>query len=367
MRLASLSLTQFRSHEDRVFDFSGSDTHLLIGPNGSGKTNILEAIAVLSRLESCLGNDEDDLRTWGTEFYRARAELLTDMQEQQSIEVVAQWEPKKQKACFVNDVRVPVATFVGALPTVMFLPQDLELFTGAPSLRRRFLDHVLTQVSPEYYRALASYNKVLKQRGSLLKNISEGTARPGELAVWDAALAEHGSIITVFRLELMETFGLTLRQEMESLGERVKTAEFHYERNSTQRDRAAIAKELQELLIHFRERDILLRATSIGPHRDDWQITLDGRALRTFASRGQQRTAVLALLFLQVSYLGLRRGEKPVILLDDVFSELDDRHQQGVLTSFTEHQVMMTATHMPEDIGNAKVWQIERIAALTRA
>ncbi len=367
MRIATFALTQFRSHADRVFDFSGHDLHLLIGPNGSGKTNVLEAIVVLSRAASCLGNEEEDLRAWGTQFYRVRAELLSDMCDPQSLEIVAQWEPKKQKACFINDVRVPVATFVGALPTVLFLPQDLQLFTGAPALRRRFLDCVLTQVSPEYYRALASYQKVLKQRGSLLKNIAEGTARAGELAVWDAALAEHGSVLTVFRLELMETFGLTLREEMESLGERTKSAEFQYERSSQERDRGAIAKELQELLIHYRERDILLRATTVGPHRDDWHIVLDSRALRTFASRGQQRTAVLALLFLQVSYLGLRRGEKPVILLDDVFSELDDRHQQGVLTSFTEHQVIITATHMPNDISHANVWDIERAAALTRS
>ncbi|MDP7477522.1 MAG: hypothetical protein QF442_03680, partial [Candidatus Peribacteraceae bacterium] len=116
--------------------------------------------------------------------------------------------------------------------------------------------------------------------------------------------------------------------------------------------------ELMDLLSHFQERDIVLHSTTIGPHRDDWKILVDGRDISTFASRGQQRTAVLALLFLQVSYLELQRGEKPVILLDDVFSELDDHHQKSLLSSLEEHQVIITTTHIPSQLHGARVLEI---------
>ena len=360
MRILTLKLEQFRSYRDATLAWSPGDIELLIGPNGSGKTNILEAISILSQGKSCLGSEEWDLPSWGTEFYRLTAETQSDAMVREKIEVVSQVAPRRAKAAFVNDVRTPVPSIVGRLPTVIFLPQDLHLFGGPPSERRRFLDQILAQVSPDYAQALHDYLRVMKQRNTLLRRIADHESKPSELETWDREIAEKGSLLTIRRLELIETFGLTLRDEMAALGEDAKEVKFHYDRKGTQRDEQALAEELLGMLLHYRERDILLQSTTIGPHRDDWHLSVDGRSLMTFASRGQQRTAVLALLFLEVSYLELRRGEKPVILLDDVFSELDDHHQEGVLTSLGQHHILITSTHAPPALHGASLWEINR-------
>lgn len=365
MRLTSLHLHQFRSYEDLHLDFSSGDLHVLLGPNGIGKTNILEAISVLSLSKSALDRDEADVIRWGTDFYRVTAAAVADLGDVRGLEVVSQLMPRKQKACFVNDVRVPVASFVGQLPVVLFLPQDLILFTGPPSGRRRFLDHILCQVHPDYFAALSEYQKIMKQRNSLLSKIADREASENDLDPWDLGIAHRGAEITVRRLEIIETLGMTLCEEMRSLGEAPETVELLYERKGSARDLGAIQTEIGDLLTHYRQRDILLQSTTIGPHRDDWKVLVDGRELTTFASRGQQRTAVLALLFLEVSYLGLRRNEKPVILLDDVFSELDDRHQEGVLQSFAEHQVIISSTHLPPEVHGAKVWDVAEVSRIS--
>ena len=307
-----------------------------------------------------MGSEEWDLPSWGTEFYRLTAEITSDATVREKIEVVSQVAPRRAKAAYVNDVRTPVPSIVGRLPTVIFLPQDLHLFGGPPSERRRFLDQILAQVSHDYAEALHDYQRVMKQRNTLLRRIADQESKPSELDTWDGEIATLGSLLTVRRLELIETFGLTLRDEMAALGEDAKEVKFHYDRKGEQRDQQALAQELSARLLHYRERDILLQSTSTGPHRDDWHLSVDGRSLITFASRGQQRTAVLALLFLEVSYLELRRGEKPVILLDDVFSELDDHHQEGVLTSLGQHQILITSTHAPPALHGASLWNVEQ-------
>ncbi|MBI3331684.1 DNA replication and repair protein RecF [Candidatus Peregrinibacteria bacterium] len=361
MRLLSLALHQFRSYEDLSLDLSASDLHLFLGDNGVGKTNILEAISVLSLSRSALDREEGDLVQWGKDFYRVTGHVKADLGDEKGVEVVSQIAPRKQKACFVNDVRVPVSSFVGQLPVVLFLPQDLVLFSGPPSGRRRFLDHILSQVHPEYFALSSEYLKIMKQRNTLLGKIADKEAYPDDLTPWDLGIAEKGALLTSHRLEIIEMLSMTLSEEMRSLGEESGTVQLLYERKGTARDFGGIRDELADLLLHYRERDILLQSTTIGPHRDDWKIFVDGRELTTFASRGQQRTAVLALLFLEVSYLGLRRNEKPVILLDDVFSELDDHHQEGVLQSFADHQVIITSTHLPPKLEGMKVWQVSEL------
>ncbi|HLD71303.1 MAG TPA: AAA family ATPase, partial [Candidatus Peribacteraceae bacterium] len=219
MRIDFLILEQFRSYPSTRLTWSPGDIELLIGPNGSGKTNVLEAISILSQGRSCLGSEEWDLPSWGTEFYRLTAEITSDATVREKIEVVSQVAPRRAKAAYVNDVRTPVPSIVGRLPTVIFLPQDLHLFGGPPSERRRFLDQILAQVSHDYAEALHDYQRVMKQRNTLLRRIADQESKPSELDTWDGEIATLGSLLTVRRLELIETFGLTLRDEMAALGE----------------------------------------------------------------------------------------------------------------------------------------------------
>lgn len=350
MRLLSLSLEQYRNYAALTVDFPSDDLHLFIGPNGSGKTNLLEAVALLSLTKSFLGLEEEDLMQWGTEFYRVRARVRTDSGEEEELEVVSQSSPRRQKACFRNGVKLPLSTLVGRLPVVTFLPQELSLFAGPPADRRRFLDQILCQVSPEYYLSLMSYQKALKQRNALLKSIAEGSVDVSFLPPWDQEIATFGAELTLMRLELVETFNLALREEIRALGEAWNDAGVVYRRTGVARDREVLIAEILAALGSAQDRDVILRTTTVGPHRDDWAFEADGRPLQSAASRGQQRVAVLALLLLQASYLEVRRGEKPVILLDDIFSELDETHRKHLLQSFADHQILMTAADMPVDV-----------------
>lgn len=360
MRLLSLQLTQFRSYEQLSLDLSSEGVHLLVGSNGAGKTNVLEAISILSLLRSCLGTDETDLTQWEKDFYRISAKVQSNNGEEKTLEVVSQQAPRVQKACFLNDVRMGIEAMVGIMPTVVFLPQELQLFTGSPALRRRFVDRLLCQVSPEYLRALAQYQKVLKQRNTLLRNIAEGRAQQDDLDIWDIHLADHGVPVTLARLELIGTLQLTLPEEIVALGESWEDISIVYDRKGTECEAGALKKEYLDTLLKNRKRDCILQATTAGPHREDWHIEVGGRDIQSFASRGQQRASLLALLLLQVSYLELRTGEKPIILLDDVFSELDSAHQEALIHSLSGYQVLITTTHIPAGEFQANCWNVEK-------
>lgn len=359
MRITKVHIEQLRNVADASIDFGDTNKHLLLGQNGAGKTNILEAVSLLSLTKSFLGSDEADVVQWETDFYRVRGEFESDALTKSTVEVTSQVNPRKQKGCFMNDVRKTVSEVIGHVPTVSFLPQDLELFTGSPAARRRFMDELLCQVSPEYLRSLLQYQKILKQRNALLKKIAEGMPHYRDLKQWDTMLSEAASHIILARFELLEVLQCTLAQELCSLGESWEEAEIQYKSKITEREQEKIRDEFKSLLLHYQERDLLLQTTSLGPHRDDWEIMIGEHVLQSFASRGQQRTALLALLFLKVSFLELRRGEKPIILLDDVFSELDDAHQDALIHSFDTYQIIMTATHTPPDIQNVCVWNVK--------
>ncbi len=358
MRLFSLQLEHFRNYVAERISFDDGDVHLLLGPNGSGKTNLLEAIGVLSLSKSFRGREDDDLATWEQSFYRVKGELRADDGERLTLEVTSELTPRRAKAAFRNDVKIALSKSVGLLPSVTFLPQDLQLFSGPPAERRRFLDQLLCQVSPDFIMLSAGYQKVLKQRSALLKNIAKGEADEGSLTLWDKEVAARGSAITSARLNLIGTLNLTLAEELKALGEGWDDAQIQYRRKGSERERASMEHELLQLLKENRARDLLLQSTTVGPHREDWQMIVSGRELPAFASRGQERTAVLALLFLETSYLELTRGEKPVILLDDVFSELDDAHRGALLSNLSGHQVFLSSTHLPPKLKNVNVWEV---------
>ena len=360
MRLVDLDLRQFRNYGQQTVEFSNADVQLFVGKNGRGKTNLLEAVSILSITRSCRGRDDDEMVQWDHDFYRLKATVINDAGDRSIIESVCEVHPRKKKAFFINDVKTPLTGIVGFLPTVTFLPEDLELFTGPPAERRRFIDQLLSQLSSGYLVALSQYQKLLHQRNALLKRIASGMDGESSLELWDHECASRAAIITLARLELMETLNLSFAEEFSSLGEAWPDAELRYERKGETRTLPELDAEYRLFLGANRQRDILLQSTSVGPHREDWQVWKNGRPLPIFASRGQGRTAVLALLQLQVSYLELRRGEKPIILLDDAFSELDDGHQSALLKSLEGRQVLMTATRVPPGAEHAKVSTVEK-------
>lgn len=372
MKISSLSLRQFRNLEELSLPLD-PEVNFFLGQNGSGKTNLLESLSILSLTKSCRGSSDEDLVSWGQSFYRIRGELTSDASEVSSIEAVTEFAQRKRRAFFRNDVRSSAPDIVGHLPTVTFLPQDLHIFRGPPAERRRLLDQLLSQISPTYLRDLSSFQRVLKHRNALLKRIREGGGRREDLALWDQELSQYAGRVTLARQQLIETLNCTFAHELQELGEnRFSTACIRYVCKTCSASEQEITDEFLRLLAERYERDILLATTTIGPHRDDWVIEFDSRPLESFASRGQERLCLLALLFLEVSYIELQRGEKPVIMLDDVFSELDDLRQEHLLKSLSGYQVILTSTHIPSMLTGARIFdvaagQVSASAALSHA
>ncbi len=357
VRLLSLSLEQFRTYSGATLALGEGSLHLLIGKNGVGKTNLIEAVSVLSLTRSCRGAEDEDLRTWGTDHYRVRGDVEADDGRTMRLEVVSVIHPRKKRACFVADVQKPVGDYAGTLPVASFLPEDLTLFRGSPAERRRFLDQILGQVSPEYLQALSGYQQVLKQRNSLLKALRE-SGSPQDLLPWEEQLARHGALLTMMRQELLQTVNLTLPDELSRLGETWDAPHLLYERQTASTTVEELERELLGLLLQHRRRDMDMLSTSVGPHREDWQLVAGGRPIPTWGSRGQERVALIALVLLQVAYLEIRRGERPIILLDDVFSELDAGHQQALLSSLSGHQILLSGTDVPEGLHDGIVWHV---------
>lgn len=359
MRIKRIVVQNFRSYKTLEYEPTAEPVQVLFGPNGVGKTNVLEAIVLLSLTKSFQSREELDMVRWEEGFYRLQAEIENDTGTIETVEVASQLEPRKRKAFFHNDVSKKASQLVGVLPTVQFFPQDLDLFTGSPSRRRHFLDQLLCQVSPEYLQHLSTYQQVLKQRNALLKKIHNQLASQDALQVWDQQLAELGAAITVRRLELMQLWQLSITNELRELGEQFTEVEFVYARKGTTTELPPLIAELTQLLVANYARDIATTSTSVGPHRDDWRLHADGHSFTTFASRGQQRAALLALVLLQTSFLELQRGKRPIILLDDVFSEFDEHHQLALLEAMQQSQVFITSAVKPPVITNAAYWQVE--------
>ena len=349
MRVLSLTLRDFRSYSELSLQFSGRSSEIFIGKNGSGKTNIIEALSLLSVGRSCLRADMMDILKFGQDFFRIQAQVETDAGETMSLECVFQRSPRKASAYLIQDVKTPLLSFIATLPSITFLPQDLDIFSAAPSGRRSLIDGLLCQLQPSYARERVEYEHILKQRNALLRRVGNGEASEFELDFWDEQLASFGLRVRRRRSDLLAAIQDALPVELSALGEPVSTLRI---------ETVDPARDLVADLRAQRSKDLLLQTTSVGPHRDDWTVTADGHAIGKFFSRGQQRTAFLALLFVSASLFSDARKEKPIILLDDVLSELDEHHQTSLLSRLSQYQVFLTTTHPIPHITGLRTWDV---------
>lgn len=233
------------------------------------------------------------------------------------------------------------------------------MFTGSPSHRRSFLDVLLSQLKPDFAASRIEYERVLKQRNAVLAGIAEGKAGLDDLTLWDERLVVVASRLTLARDEVIGLFNRSLREMIAMLGEEEWTdACMIHDRKTTGKDLQSIEAELRTLLLDARQRDLVLQTTTVGPHRDDWHLRALDRDIAVFASRGQQRSAFIALLLTSAGLFQSVRGERPVILLDDVLSELDAKHQKALLSSLAGHQVFITTTHPVQMRGERQEWSV---------
>jgi len=378
MRLIHLSLANFRNYVRLDLPLP-SGISLFVGANAQGKSNLLEAIYYLATTRSYRSTSDRELINWlaihdPLPYARlvAHAERATGRVQ---VEVVIVGTPQDQgngeglmaenelgmrttavqKRVKVNGVPRRAIDLLGQINVVMFTPQDLDLVAGAPALRRRYLDITLAQTNPEYVRALQRYNRVVLQRNSLLKQAAVRRHLPDELAFWNDELVEHGSYIISQRktaVSLLDELAYQIHGNLTGASEHLHLVY----RCSVQGDSAApsaLADCFRSALRGLEAREMQAGISLIGPHRDDLAFLVDGVDMRIYGSRGQQRTIALALKFAEAAYIQSIVGDSPVMLLDDLLSELDAARRQWLLAVLTDgRQVLLTATdtdHYPVD------------------
>lgn len=340
MVIRSLSVENLRSH--RKFSRVLSRTVTVItGPNGSGKTTLIEAILVALGGHSFKGTDSELLQR-DADWWRIDLKLDDQLR-------TVKYQPNipKKKQFVIDDktnLRLPAAS---RYPTVLFEPEDLRLLHGSPSRRRQFIDRFAAQLVPDYGRVLRRYERALLQRNKLLKR----QASAEELFAWNISLAKYGAQIIDIRVRLIERLNAGLQPTYDTIAQTKDAVSLHYSHTVIDHTEQKLLTELESRT----ERDQLLGFTSIGPHRHDVLFRFNDAPAIGSASRGEVRTIILALKFLEVDIVQEVTGLQPVVLLDDVLSELDDKRQSHLATKFQDHQIIMTSTNPPAILGDAKV------------
>lgn len=330
--ITNLHLQHFRSYKDASFEFS-SGVNIIVGPNASGKTNLLEAVLVTAKGSSYRVSDADLIA-----FEQPWARLDATMQDDstRTIKLVAQPRPSKSYDIAGKPLRRLTTQY--QLPVVLFEPNHLTLLSGAPEGRRNYLDDLLEQIRPDYQLVRQQYGRTLRQRNSLLK---KGPSVAAQLFPWNLRLSELAGTIVRARAELAEKLNKELPGLYTALSNsKADVSLTYHHRWPAESYQSQLLKKLEA----NQELDFMRGFTGNGPHREDFGVTYNGHDAADSASRGEIRTAVLALKILELKILEAVSGNKPIILLDDVFSELDGLRRK-LLTNYIEnYQTFITTT-----------------------
>jgi DNA replication and repair protein RecF len=339
MYIKNLTLKNFRSWKNNSFDFTPG-ANVILGPNASGKTNILEALYFLSSSRSFRAEKTSQAINWDSNQSQISCQISNEENTQLGITLL-QGEGQIQKSFLINKKGETRKKFLQQLQSVVFRPEDIRMITGSPSKRRQFLDLLLINVDWQYRQSLRNYNKALKQRNQLLDLIREGMANKSELFFWDQSLVKNGQLITDKRREVIYFINNFLLHHPIEYISNVSIKYLPVPISST-------------LLEKSYSLDLRRGSTSHGPQKDDFRFQSKefpekDNDLAYFASRGQQRLGVLAFKLAEIAYVKSKTNQSPILLLDDIFSELDEEHQKVILDLKTDSQIFITTTHLIED------------------
>ncbi|MGN0269858.1 MAG: DNA replication/repair protein RecF [Candidatus Weimeria sp.] len=349
MIVKSLELKNFRNYERLSIDFDPS-TNIIYGDNAQGKTNILEAICVSGTSRSHRGSRDKDMIRFGEQEAHIRTIVEKNSSEYR---IDIHLKNNHSKGIAINKVPIKKSSdLFGILNIIFFSPEDLAIIKNGPDKRRRFIDMELCQIDRVYLYNLTEYSKTLNQRNKLLKDIVFNKKLLDTLPVWDDKLAEYGSKIIKRREEFVETIAPLVSELHRQISNDREEVELFYEKNVS-------AEGMREALDFSYDNDIRLGSTTKGPHRDDLRFDLGGVDLRKFGSQGQQRTAALSLKLSEVTMMEKETGEKPVLLLDDVLSELDSNRQKDLLKSLSDTQTLITCTGLDDFVKNQ--YQVNKV------
>ena len=366
MRVDQLTLTGFRSYAALDLRF-GDGPQVVVGDNAAGKTNLIESIVLLARGASHRSAGDGELIRWGDPFARIEARVEHGpARGPDQVEVMLErvGAGGARKRLRVDGIPRRATALADALRIVLFAPEEMLLVVGPPTLRRGAIDALAGARSPAYGRAMATYGRALQQRNGLLRRIREGEAEADQLPYWDAILVQEGGAIVAERLALLEDLAPVLAASHGEIAPAEPPLGLRYVTNAPAGPGESPTEALRRRLAETAAKELWNGATLVGPHRDDIAFELGGRDLTTFASRGQQRTAILSLKLAELDLLtDPATGEAPLLLLDDVFSELDPDRRSHLVRRIRElPQAIVTTTTLddldPSLVADSTAWLV---------
>jgi DNA replication and repair protein RecF len=357
MVVKSLNIINFRNYESENISFDPG-LNVLTGANASGKTNLLEAVFLSGIGKSARTNNDREMIKWDKDFLYSSL-IVKKKYHTHRIEIHI--DKNKSKRIVIDGMPVSkVGELMGVLNIVFFSPDELKMIKEQPKERRRFTDISLSQQKKAYYYTLVRYNRILDQRNKLLKTASV-SAISEMLPVWDMQLSEAGAEIIAERMNFIGKLDKFAGESHSALTSDKEELKLIYECENIGQDRAEIKESLMKSLFSDREKDYNLKFTSAGPHRDDIKITINGTDVRKFGSQGQQRSAALSLKLAEIKHFERETGEKPVLLLDDVLSELDIDRQKKLIESTNNIQTILTCTEFEPALSPAhRIFTIDK-------
>ena len=354
MYISSLELADFRNIVSLHMDFSRG-TNILYGENAQGKTNILESLYMVSTTKSHRGVRDRDMIRFGMEESHIRTMLMKGGIDYR---IDMHLRKNRSKGIAINGQRIKKASeLIGLLHIVFFSPEDLGIVKNGPAERRRFMDMELCQLDASYLHDLNQYNKTMENRNRLLRDMYQFPELQDTLDIWDAQLVHFG-------LQIIESRRRFIADLNEIVGDIHRKLSGNREHLTIRYEPSAAADDFEEILRRSRERDLHMKTTSVGPHRDDFSF-MDGETdLRRYGSQGQQRTCALSLKLSEIDLVKNLIGHKPVLMMDDVLSELDSGRQNYLLSTIGGIQTFITCTGLDEFVNNRfRIDQVFRIEA----
>ncbi len=343
MHLKTLFLENFKNYEKQNFEFVDG-INCLVGPNGSGKTNLLDAIHMISVTKSAFNHIDQDLIKEKSDFLRIKASFQNEKENTVEIRL----RTGEKKIIFWNDNPYDkLSKHIGKIPLVMISPNDTDLIRQGSEIRRRFFDAMISTVDPDYLKELSDYQRLIRQRNQLLKKMADGRNQNFTLLdVYDDQLIPLNKKIALKRFAVISQFEDDFAGFYTQLSEEKEKIEWMYESN-------CLESKFEELYLKSRQKDLLLLRTNVGIHKDDIDFTIDGKQVKKFASQGQQKSAVLALKLIQFLMFSKHFKFSPILLLDDIFDKLDSGRMSRlmlIISKQTFRQIFVTDAHPERSI-----------------
>lgn len=337
MKINSITLENYRNIKKLSVDFD--DVNIIWGQNAQGKTNLLEALYLFSGAKSFRGAKDKELIQFNCDYAKLKLDFFANGREQ-----TAEINIKDRKTVQLNGIKKKSAADLGdEIKTIIFSPDHLNMIKEGPNERRKFVDGALCQIKSNYRTLLKNYNRTLVQRNTLLRNAESEKAVEPMLEVWDVNLANLGAKIIYQRIMYLKALKPYLKNIFEGISGGKEDIELVYIGADTYTDDVNdIEQKLYDKLKSHIKTDVINHTTTKGPHRDDIEIMINGKSVKTYGSQGQQRSSVLALKLAEASLLKEMTGENPIALLDDVMSELDEKRQDYILNHIKDLQVFIT-------------------------